>query len=182
MHRKVLFELHIKPLFRAIDRDHMLWHFDLWNPDSFYERNGQPKMHVINAILDHLTSNGPDQMPPNNNAGPWPEEWIDLYRRWIDEGCGRLSLTKGDYQIRKDGSTVKLFAKIEIDQGAECWWERQYEGSDSYIYHLSVESKEETGQSEGRIIREFIGNFPSQLQKITIVDQDGIQELPIPIS
>jgi hypothetical protein len=25
--------------------------------------------------------------PPPLGTGPWPTEWIDLFKRWVSEGC-----------------------------------------------------------------------------------------------
>ena len=62
----------IKPLFRELDRNSMLDHFDLWNYDDVVSNQ--------DAILGHLVSGS---MPCD---GPWPESNVGLLRRWIDEG------------------------------------------------------------------------------------------------
>ena len=62
----------IKPLFRDLDRNSMLDHFDLWNYDDVVSNQ--------DAILGHLVSGS---MPCD---GPWPESDVALLRRWIDEG------------------------------------------------------------------------------------------------
>jgi hypothetical protein len=28
-----------------------------------------------------------DKSMPADASAPWPDEWIALFRRWIDEGC-----------------------------------------------------------------------------------------------
>lgn len=28
-----------------------------------------------------------DKSMPADATGPWPDEWIALFRRWLDEGC-----------------------------------------------------------------------------------------------
>jgi hypothetical protein len=28
-----------------------------------------------------------DKSMPEDNTNPWPEEWISLFQRWINEGC-----------------------------------------------------------------------------------------------
>jgi hypothetical protein len=28
-----------------------------------------------------------DGTMPADDSGPWPNEWVELFRRWIDEGC-----------------------------------------------------------------------------------------------
>lgn len=68
----VRFEIHIKPLFRARDRQSMIFVFDLWAVDDV-------RAHA-DAILTRL-SNG--SMPCD---GAWAAEKIDVFRRWIDTG------------------------------------------------------------------------------------------------
>jgi hypothetical protein len=36
-------------------------------------------------ILSRL-KNEDDPMPPADEGGPWPQEWITLFERWITEG------------------------------------------------------------------------------------------------
>lgn len=66
----VRFEKHIKPLFRARDRQSMMFVFDLWAYDDV-------RAHA-DAILTRL-SNG--TMPCDVK---WPAEKIDVFRRWVD--------------------------------------------------------------------------------------------------
>lgn len=66
------FERDIRPLFREIDREEMDYIFDLWSYDDV-------RAHAEN-ILDRLADG---TMPCD---GEWPEEQIDLFRRWIDAG------------------------------------------------------------------------------------------------
>ena len=66
------FALHIKPLFRQMDRQSMKWAFDLWAyPDV--------KTHAA-GILQRL-QNG--SMPCD---GGWPLEKIETFQRWIESG------------------------------------------------------------------------------------------------
>ena len=37
-------------------------------------------------ILERLEARDGSMMPPKASDGPWPDEWIALFRRWIDEG------------------------------------------------------------------------------------------------
>jgi hypothetical protein len=78
--RPVSFELHIRPLFRDDpDIDHMTGFFDL-RMHADVKANAQP-------ILTRLKHPGKRMMPPPADGGPWPEEWIALFERWIAEGC-----------------------------------------------------------------------------------------------
>ena len=69
---KPTFESDIKPLFRERDRGAMRAHFDLWSYDDV-RANADP-------ILAEVSSGS---MPCD---APWPEEKVDLLRRWVEAG------------------------------------------------------------------------------------------------
>lgn len=66
------FETDIKPLFREIDRQSMLRHFDLWSYDDV-SRHAE-------AILARLREG---TMPCD---GSWPEAQVGLFQRWTENG------------------------------------------------------------------------------------------------
>jgi hypothetical protein len=67
------FDTDIKPLFRAMDRDEMLFAFDLWSYDDVAENAAE--------ILVRIE----DQSMPCDD--PWDEARIQMLRAWIAEGC-----------------------------------------------------------------------------------------------
>lgn len=69
----VRYETHIKPLFRADDRDAMDFAFDLWDYDDVKTN--------ADDILDRLRDGS---MPCDR---PWPDDQVDLFQRWIDAGA-----------------------------------------------------------------------------------------------
>jgi truncated hemoglobin YjbI len=66
------FDANIKPLFREQDRGAMSWAFDLWSYDDVSAN--------ADAILGRL-KNG--TMPCD---GAWPDEQVDVFARWVNEG------------------------------------------------------------------------------------------------
>ena len=64
------FETDIKPLFREIDRQSMLRHFDLWSYDDV--------SRYADAILARLRDG---TMPCD---GAWPQAQVDLFQRWVE--------------------------------------------------------------------------------------------------
>jgi len=68
------FESDIKPLFREEDQKAMDFMFDLWEYQDVRE-NAQ-------TILDEVAGGG---MPCD---GPWSEDKVGLFRRWMDSGMG----------------------------------------------------------------------------------------------
>jgi hypothetical protein len=68
----VSFAAHVKPLFREHDRKSMTFAFDLWS-------QADVQAHAA-GILERLR-NG--TMPCD---GAWPEEKIEVFRRWTESG------------------------------------------------------------------------------------------------
>jgi hypothetical protein len=68
----VSFERDVKPLFRETDRESMRESFDLWGYDDVVENAA--------AILGVLEAGS---MPCD---GAWPDQQVDLFRRWVDAG------------------------------------------------------------------------------------------------
>lgn len=71
----ITFIRHIKPLFRARDRQSMQWAFDLWSYDDV-TRHAQ-------AIFQRLQSGS---MPCD---GAWPRENVELFHRWMTSGMAQ---------------------------------------------------------------------------------------------
>jgi hypothetical protein len=80
MNRPVSFRLHIYPLFRPDpDVSHMQPKgIDLSSYDDVKSNSGE--------ILRRLKLRDKYMMPPKDHDGPWPDEWITLFERWITEG------------------------------------------------------------------------------------------------
>ena len=68
----VLFDEHVKPLFREKDRDSMSFAFDLGSYDEVSDN--------ADLILRRLRSG---TMPCD---GPWPAERVNLFERWVQNG------------------------------------------------------------------------------------------------
>jgi truncated hemoglobin YjbI len=68
----VSFAAHIKPLFRQRDRQSMTFAFDLWSCDD-----------VAARAADILGRLGNGSMPCD---GPWPNDKIEVFRRWTESG------------------------------------------------------------------------------------------------
>ena len=69
----VSFEADVRPLFRERDRDSMSFAFDLWSREDVSVN--------ADAILARLRAGS---MPCD---GAWPEEHVERFRRWIEEGA-----------------------------------------------------------------------------------------------
>ena len=71
-HDELHFTQHIKPLFRAQDRQSMTWVFDLWAYNDVVKH--------ATAILTRLQQGS---MPCD---GAWPQEKVEVFRRWMESG------------------------------------------------------------------------------------------------
>ena len=82
MNRPTSFRLHIRPMFRDIDVQHMgnLGPFGSIDLNDHAAVAGKSQL-ILDRLKDDL-----DPMPPAADDGPWPQEWISLFERWIDEG------------------------------------------------------------------------------------------------
>ncbi len=78
--RPVSFALHILPLFRTLDVDHMKV------KGSKFDLTAYADVKRKATDIHQRLANKDDPMPPEDDAGPWPDEWVALFKRWIDEG------------------------------------------------------------------------------------------------
>ncbi len=72
------FERHIRQMFRDVDVESMQSMFDLNDYDTVRQFSEQ-------ILLCLKGEGGRSVMPPEAAGGPWPEEWINLFARWIKE-------------------------------------------------------------------------------------------------
>lgn len=73
--RPASFALHIAVMFTDEQRRCMSPYLDLGSYDEV-KANAE-------AVFDRVN----DHSMPADESGPWPNEWIALFRRWVDEGC-----------------------------------------------------------------------------------------------
>jgi hypothetical protein len=93
--RTPVFELHILPMIRATDREHMRrFGLDLWDYEQL----------VRNAAEVEARLGVSKDMPTVATGGPWPDEWIELFRRWRTSGFKRLELGTATYAFSETGT------------------------------------------------------------------------------
>ncbi|HEY6258922.1 MAG TPA: hypothetical protein VIY51_24360 [Xanthobacteraceae bacterium] len=119
--RTPVFEMHIRPLFRLLDRQHMLRvrsDLDLWNYDA---------VKSFATVIGRKIGQPNPSMPTADAGGAWPSEWVALFNRWAQGGFRRLAPAAGrDYKLVKaaDGRCT-LSCKVDIpdtDQGDSVAW------------------------------------------------------------
>ncbi len=71
----------IYPLFTDLDVKGMIWDFNLRSYDDVKAN--------ADAIYARIRGIGGPAMPPPppKGDGPWSQERIDLFGRWVNEGC-----------------------------------------------------------------------------------------------
>ena len=68
----------IKPMFTALDQDHMLNQqgmFDLWSYDDVKANAAQ----IYGAVKS-------GRMPPKEDEPRWPDTKVATFKQWMDEG------------------------------------------------------------------------------------------------
>ena len=81
MSRQTSFQTDIRPLFTERDIDAMTKAFNLANYEDV-------KTHAA-AIYDRIRGIGGAVMPPPppRGGGPWPQSRIELFAKWMADGC-----------------------------------------------------------------------------------------------
>jgi hypothetical protein len=173
--RAALWELHILPMFRLVDRDHMLLlsgqrGLDLFDYQQVVDRC---RTGVFQSwIRDH--------MPPPNTGGPWPPEWIALFDRWVSEGYRRLAGAEASYTAKDNGGTVMLIASGEKpSEDDEVWFERLSPADAPREYALVREAIGSPGGDTGEFtVRERFKRVAG-VNVVVVHDAGGRHEVPI---
>ncbi len=171
--RTPVFELHIRPMFRATDREHMQHifgeDFDLWNYDSVVE--------FADRILDSLEQS----MPPDDTGGPSPVEWLLLFQRWRLAGFKRLELGTATYEVLRTEDVAELAATFMLPAPGWSGWLQLEEVTDSSrTYILYFEPPDEPEGGLGEEVTDFEQFNVPGLDKLFIHDAGGVRELAIP--
>src|SRR5215207_10816000 len=96
--RTPVFELHILPMIRATDREHMRFAFDLWDYTQVVQH------------ADDIVARVAVDMPTPESGGPWPDEWVQVFRRWMGTGFKRLEVGAAIYSWSQGGSAITIRA------------------------------------------------------------------------
>jgi hypothetical protein len=92
------FESHIRPMIRRRDREAMLAvrGFDLWKFEDVKDLSDD----ILGRLKRGLEGTA-GAMPPSDVGGPWPEEWVSLFERWMGAGFQRLELATATYTVSR---------------------------------------------------------------------------------
>jgi hypothetical protein len=167
------FELHIKPMFRAIDRDHMLWKLDLWDYDKV--------VALAPRIAEMLRKPPPNSMPTKASGGPWPEGWIQVFEAWAAQGFQRLQRTDGQYSARRLGNgQVMLNVSVQLQNGgADAWLEREQSLSPTDVEYTLCLRPAPQGVNEAQRTNQLTEMLGSTVQQVFITDTTGRRNIVI---
>lgn len=182
--RPPVFELHIRPMFRLLDREHMLTFvepgFDLWELERAWE--------MRNDILVRLRGEGSQNMPGVAVGGPWPPEWIDLFERWTQtptaDDIGHhlvLAQPDGAYQLQPaSGDKRRLRAKVIAPSvGCRAWFELDSVTSGRREYTLYLEPALPTQPAGDTPIQALEMFEKGDATMLVIHDAAGTHQLPV---
>jgi hypothetical protein len=183
--RPPVFELHIRPLFRLLDRAHMLTQvapgIDLWNLDAVWGAREE--------ILTRVRGQGSQNMPGLPVGGPWPAEWITLFERWIATGSAtapghHLVLAKPDrdYELKNlGGDRRRLSAMVTAPtEGCRLWFELDSVATGQRGYTLYLEPAFPGQPSDPTPLRAAESLLRSEVERVVVRDADGTRELVVP--
>lgn len=161
-----MFELHILPLIRATDREHMQFAYDLWDYDQLVKH------------ADDFATRVATDMPPVGIGGPWPEEWVALFRRWMTMGFKRLELGAAAYSLNRTATVVTVRATGSYpDAGYNGWLQLEWQSNIAKQYVLYFEAPDTAvhGRPGSFDVRERYR--VTDTRSVSIRDRTGIQQL-----
>jgi len=166
------FELHIRPMFRAIDRDHMLFRLDLWDYDKVTA--------LAPRIAEMLRKAPPAGMPTKAAGGPWPEGWIQVFESWIATGFQRLQMTAGVYSARRlTNGQILLSVSVQIQNGAaDAWLDRvpSVPTQAEYVFYLRPAP---AGTTEPARTEQFAEVLDSTIANVVVTDTAGRHDVTV---
>jgi hypothetical protein len=167
--RTPVFELHIVPLFRATDLHHMRVQLDLWDYDQV--------VNNADRILGYLRAeNDRPLMPPVGAGGPWPDEWVQLFQRWMDSGFKRLELGSARYRFDRTASMILATGRFPA-AGYIGWLQIESETDLSRTYALYSEPPDapvEGGAQSFTLEERYDG---AETDSIYIHDSTGVHQI-----
>lgn len=166
--RVPVFELHVRPMMRAMDREHMRMRLDLWDYDQ-----------VVAHADDILARLGVD-MPTAATGGPWPPEWVEVFRRWKDTGFKRLELGTAQLVRSQVGSRVVITATGTYPAaGYRGWLQLEGDTESERIYHLYFERPDQPGNGPPSSFSLRERYAASDTRRVFVRDATGLQELAL---
>jgi hypothetical protein len=179
--RPPIFELHIRPMFRLLDREHMsrwVQLFDLWDLDAVWAQRDE--------ILARVRDVG--DMPGDRYGGPWPVEWITLFERWVATGTATtaghhlvVAKPEGPYRVQSVGAEKRrLTAAVTAPtEGCRAWFECDAVKPGVREYSLYLEPAFPSPPADPTPLQALEGFVKGDATTLVIHDADGTHEVPV---
>ena len=176
-----VYEIHIQPMFRLIDQDHMMgFGINLGDLNSVWTNRTE--------ILGRVSPGG--GMPPTNVGGPWPDEWVALFERWIATGTDTevghhlvvAAPNSGNYRLTSGfGGRLQLSAiATPPSPGYRLWLDIDSITATQRTYTLVMEPPYPAQTGAGTALTATETFAKGTLTSIVINDANGQHTLPIP--
>ena len=169
--RAPIFELHILPMFRGIDRLHMLRarpDLDLWSYDAVKQ--------YATAIVGKTSGNTPT-MPTADTGGYWPSEWQTLFQRWTTTGFRRLTVPTASGIRIVQSSRPKLTCKVDVPDApdAVAWFEVVNPDPENRVYRVVVFAGEQYPPPTDTVSVDANESLEDAVAKkgVTVIDASG---------
>ncbi|MFE6869527.1 hypothetical protein ACFVFS_23605 [Kitasatospora sp. NPDC057692] len=165
--RTPVFELHIRPLFRATDREHMAFSLNLWDYDSVVAN--------IDDVIGRVDGGG---MPPDDHSGPWPEEWVALLRRWKATGFKRLDIGTANFTLTRTATAVTVTATGTFPAPGITGWlqlESETETAKTYVLYYEAPDSPAGGTPDPFTLKEKYR--AADTRTVFVHDSAGVREL-----
>jgi hypothetical protein len=144
----------------------MRFAFDMWDYDQLVQH---AETFADRAAVD---------MPPPASGGPWPDEWVQLFRRWMATGFKRLALGTGEYTWSRSSTAVTIRATGAYPSaGFKAWLQLEAETTTSKTYVLYFEAPDSliAGADTDFNLRERYG--PNDDRSVFIRDSTGTVQI-----
>ena len=176
-----VYELHIRPMFRLLDREHMqkvVGAFDLWDINAVWQYRNQ-----ISAKMKL-------DMPGTRYGGPFPQEWIDVFDRWIttasDTEVGHhlvLAAPQSDYKIQSLGGDKRRLSVNVMTPTQKCrvWFDLESVGPAERNYTLYLEPAYPKELPAPTPMTANEGFAKESATRLVITDANGTKEVNIPL-
>ncbi|HXA19117.1 MAG TPA: hypothetical protein VN380_19145 [Thermoanaerobaculia bacterium] len=168
-----VWELNIRPMFRALDRRGMAFRTDLFSYDKVVELAKDPDADILSRVSS--------DMPLIDKGGPWPQEWVALFKRWM-EGTppfARLGLARGDYTAVRNGSNVVITAKVvRPSPKSWIWFQEDVDSLEPFAYALYLARGNDAPRDISTTVTDTIA-IPQSVTGITMRDSEGTKTIRI---
>ncbi len=177
--RVPVFELHIRPMFRILDREHMAkWVnlFDLWDISAVWQR----RREILTRVRDN------QDMPGTRYGGPWPPEWVQLFERWVATGSDTEpghhlvpATTQGTYQVQSLGGEKRRLTVNVAAPSANCraWFELESMDATERVYTLYLEPVYPKEVPQPTTVNAVEGFIKGSATRVVINDAAGRHEI-----